>query len=90
VFDPEEEYSPEVIEWSQDDAREWQRAMNSTRPVITIELVNEPGQPAWWRAAFRDHHGGGPDPVAALDNLLKCITTSVLVQASSSPLCNQE
>lgn len=37
------------------------------RPVITIEQIAEPGQPAWWQAAFRDHHGFGPDPVAALD-----------------------
>ena len=26
---------------------------NNNCPVITIELVNEPGQPAWWQATFR-------------------------------------
>ena len=53
--------------------------MNSSRPVITIELVNEPGQPAWWRATFGDYHGFGPHPADALDNLFECITESVLL-----------
>ena len=57
--------------------------MSNIRPVITIELVNENGQPAWWQAAFRDHHGFGPDSIAALENLLKCVTTSVLTKPES-------
>jgi hypothetical protein len=49
-------------------------------PIITIGLVSEAGQPPWWCATFRDITGAGPQPADALDNLLKCITESVLTR----------
>jgi hypothetical protein len=57
----------------------------SNPPIITIELTSPPNQPPWWQATFNDHHGAGPDPAAALDNLFQCIITSVLTKPATAP-----
>ena len=49
-------------------------------PTITIELTSPPNQPPWWQATFKDHHGAGPRPADALDDLLKCIADSILTR----------
>ena len=52
--------------------------MNKSPSTITIELVNEPGQPPWWKASFTDHHGFGRNPGDALDNLFEVMVEAIL------------